>query len=102
MFAYLIPGYKTSFINKLKICGNMFNKFSTEKIEDEEYYKITVNEEKYVKTTWINKKTLKPVKAVMEFPSGDPLKYTYDLKISATKLSSIEIPKETNTIKDNN
>ncbi len=92
MFAYLIPGYNLSFIDKLKLCGNMFNKFSTEKIGDEDYYKITVNEEKYVKTTWISKKSLSPSKAIMEFPSGDPLEYTYDLRFTATKLSSIDLP----------
>lgn len=92
MFAYLVPGYNMSFIDRLKLCGNMFNKFSSEKIEDEAYYKITINEEKYVKTTWISKKSFAPIKAIMEFPSGDPLEYTYDLSFVATKLSSIDLP----------
>ena len=92
MYAYLYPGYDKGFFEKLRIAGNMFNKFKTETINDEECYKIVINEEKYVKTTWISKKNLLPVKATMTFPSGETLEYTYDLRFTATKLTSIELP----------
>ena len=92
MFAYLYPGYNKNFFEKLKIAGNMFNKFKSEKIDDEECYKISINEKKYVKTFWISKKNILPIKATMEFPSGETLEYKYDLRFTATKITSIELP----------
>lgn len=92
MFAYLIPGYNEGLFGKIKITGNMFNKFSTEKINDEDCYKIITNEDKFIKTTWISKKSLNPVKAKIQFQAGDPIEYEYDLKFVATKISSITLP----------
>jgi len=92
MYAYLIPGYNKKFFEKMKIVGNMFNSFSTDKINDVECYKIKINEDKYIKTTWISKKSLQPVKALMEFQTGEPLEYEYELKFTSVKISSIEMP----------
>lgn len=92
MFAYLLPGYNMSFWQKLKLSANIFNKFKSEKIDDEECYKISIISEKTTKTTWINKKSLSPIKTLLEFQNGDKLVYTYDLKFTATKLISVELP----------
>lgn len=91
-FAYLIPGYNEKFFKKLKICGNLFNSIKSESIGEEECYKITVQEEKYKKVIWVSKKNYVPIKATMEFPSGELFEYTYDLRFTSTKITSIEMP----------
>ena len=102
MFAYLIPGYSENLFGRILIAGNVKNKITTEEFDGEKCYVIKVAEEKNIKTVWINAKTNKPVKAVLEFPNGDKCEYIYELSFTATKLTSIELPdKSEYTIRDN-
>ena len=92
MFAYLIPGYSETFWEKMKMVGNLWNKFSNDTIDGEKCYKILIHGDKFIKTTWISQKSLNPVKSAIQFQNGDILEYIYDLKFTATKITSIELP----------
>ena len=91
-FAYLIPGYNQSFSEQFKMCGNLFNSIKTETVGEEECYKITIQEDKYLKTVWVIKRNCLPLKATMEFPSGEIFEYSYVFKFDSTKVTNIEMP----------
>ena len=91
-FAYLIPGYKESFWNKLKLVGNLFNSIKTENLDEDECYKITIQDKNYIKTVWVTKRNCVPIRTTMEFPSGEILEYNYELKFTYTKFINIEMP----------
>lgn len=98
MFAYLIPGYRYNIFERIFLAGSLRNSIKSEKVGEDKCYVIKEEQEHSTKTVWINKKTMNPIKAEVEFENGAKYEYTYQLAFTATKLTSIELDKTKYTI----
>lgn len=93
MFASLIPGYSKNIFQKFVMAGNLQNSIKTEKVNEKKCYKITIQEEKALKTYWIEKNSSKPIKARIEFDTGIIYEYDYELRFNVVGIKDIELPK---------
>lgn len=91
-FAYLVPGYSTSFFSKLAFAGDIENKIYTETIDGVKYKVIEVSDENSTKRMWISSKMNHLVKAEVEFPNGDIFYYDYSIVFGNTYKASVQLP----------
>ncbi len=93
MFASLIPGYSKNVFQKFLMAGSLQNKVGSEKIDYKKCYKIVIKEKEDTKTYWIEKNSSKPLKARIEFKTGDVYEYEYELRFNVVGIKDIELPK---------
>lgn len=92
MFASLVPGYSKNTFEKFMMGADLRNQIKSDKVDDKKCYKITINEEKFSKTYWIEKNSKKPLKAIVEFVNGDKYEYNYELQFNVVGIKDIELP----------
>lgn len=96
MFLALVPGYNKSIFEKFLLAGDIKTTIKSKKIEENKYIEISYTENKIVKKTLIEEKTMKPVKMTIEFFDGTIYTCEYELKFNTVKLKDIELPEMEN------
>ncbi len=92
MFSSVIPGYNKNIFQRFLLACDLKTRIKSDKLEKQECYMITTNENNIIKTVWIDKESKNPIRAELGNKNESLLKYNYELKFNSTNLEDIILP----------